>query len=83
MRISAPVLTIVTTAGSMLINFKTWTQQVSNLSILEGTGSPEGIESARRSRQYMDIAGAAGSKMYIKTVDADGSGNDKNGWELQ
>lgn len=83
MRISAPVLTIVDTVGKMLINFKTWTQQVSDMSIIEGTGSPEGIQSARRSRQYMDIAGAAGSKMYIKAIDADGLGNDKNGWELQ
>ena len=53
------------------------------MSIIEVTGSPEGIESAKRARQYMDIAGAPGSKMYIKTIDQDGTGNDKNGWELQ
>ena len=82
MRISAPVLTIVTTAGSMLINFKTWTQQVSNLSILEGTGSPEGIESARRSRQYHDLDGTTGTSIYLKKFDSVG-GDDKLGWILQ
>ena len=83
MRISTPVTGFVDANGNLLINAKTWTQLVSNLSIIEGTGSPEGIESAMRSRQYMDTAGAAGSKMYIKTVDQDAFGNDKNGWELQ
>ena len=82
MRISTPVNIIVDTAGSMLINFKTWTQQVSDMSILEGTGSPEGIQSARRTRQYMDTAGSPGSRLYIKTIDADGTGDDKVGWEL-
>ena len=81
MRISTPVTGIVDENGNMLINFKTWTQLVSNLSMLDGTGSPEGIESAMRTRLYMDIAGSPGSRLYIKTVDADGSGNDKNGWE--
>ena len=82
MRISTPVNIIVDAAGSMLINFKTWTQQVSDMSIIEGTGSPEGIELAKRARQYMDTAGSAGSRLYIKTIDQDGTGDDKVGWEL-
>ena len=47
-----------------------------------GTGSPEGIESAKRARQYMDTAGSPGSRLYIKTIDQDGTGDDKVGWEL-
>ena len=82
MRISTPVNIIVDTAGSMLINFKTWAQLVSDMSTIEGTGSPEGIQSARRTRQYMDTAGSPGSRLYIKTIDADGTGDDKVGWEL-
>lgn len=81
MRINTPVTRIVDENGNMLINFKTWTQLVSNLSMLEGTGSPEGVESAMRTRLYMDTAGAPGSRLYIKTVDADGSGDKTNGWE--
>ena len=81
MRIATPVTGFVDENGNLLINAKTWTQLVSNLSILEGTGSPEGVESAKRSRQYMDTAGSPGARLYIKTVDADGLGNTKNGWE--
>ena len=80
MRISTPVIGVVDENGNMLINFKTWTQLVSNLSMLDGTGSPEGVESAMRTRLYMDTAGSPGSRLYIKTVDAV-AGNDKNGWE--
>lgn len=79
MRIATPVTGIVDENGNMLINFKTWTQLVSNLSMLEGTGSPEGVESAMRTRLYMDTAGTP--RLYIKTIDADGSGDTKNGWE--
>jgi len=82
MRISTPVNIIVDTDGSMLVNFKTWAQLVSDMSTLEGIGSPEGIQSARRTRQYMDTAGSPGSRLYIKTIDADGTGDDKVGWEL-
>ncbi len=82
MRISTPVNIIVDAAGSMLINFKTWTQQVSDISIIEGTGSPEDVQSAKRSRFYMDTAGSPGSRLYIKTIDQDVTGDDKVGWEL-
>ena len=79
MRITTPVTGFVDENGNLLINAKTWTQLVSNMSTLEGEGSPEGVESAMRTRLYMDIAGSP--RLYIKTVDADGLGNDKNGWE--
>lgn len=82
MRIATPVNIIVDTAGSMLVNFKTWAQLVSDMSIIEGTGSPDGIESARRTRQYHDLDGATGTSMYIKKFDSVG-GDDKLGWILQ
>ena len=82
MRISTPVLNIVDNVGNMLINFKTWTQLVSDMSILEGSGSPEGVESAKRTRQYHDLDGATGTSMYIKKVDSVG-GDDRLGWILQ
>ena len=82
MRISTPVLNIVDNVGNMLINFKTWTQLVSDMSILEGNGSPEGVESAKRTRQYHDLDGATGTSMYIKKADSVG-GDDKLGWILQ
>lgn len=82
MRISTPVNIIVSTAGSMLVNFKTWTQLVSDMSIIEGTGSPEGVESAKRSRQYHDLDGTTGTSMYLKKFDSV-AGDDKLGWILQ
>jgi len=54
---------------------------VNAMTIIIGTGSPEGVVEARRTRQYMDSAGVAGAILYIKQVN-DVAGNRKNGWIL-
>ena len=82
MRINTPVGQAVDKMGSLTLIFKTWVQQVSRLSIIEGKGSPEGNEAAMRSRQYHDINGGTGTSMYIKKVDSIG-GDKKLGWILQ
>lgn len=72
-----PTTSIVNELGFMLNNFRTWTQQISRLSILEGSGSPEGVITASPTRMYMDTAGAAGSILYIKQT-----GTTNTGWVL-
>ena len=71
----------ITKDNMMLDRFFNWMLNVSNLSMLTGTGSPEGVVSARPERLYMDTAGAAGAILYIKR-DADIGGNRSLGWIL-
>jgi len=58
-----------------------WMLEVSNLGILQGSGSPEGVVVALPTRLYMDIAGASGSILYIKR-DTDVGGDRSQGWIL-
>jgi len=58
-----------------------WTQNVTKLGILTGSGSPENAVEAEITQQYMDTAGVAGSILYIKR-DADISGDRTRGWIL-
>jgi len=67
--------------GIMQDLFFNWVLNVTNLSILTGTGSPEGVVQARPTRLYMNTAGAAGSILYIKR-DADIGGDRSQGWIL-
>jgi len=54
---------------------------VNAMSIIAGSGSPEGVVEARITRLYMDTAGVAGAILYIKKTN-DVAGNRKNGWIL-
>ena len=76
-----PTASIIDSAGRMVNNFRTWTQQISRLSILEGVGSPEGVIEAQVTRQYMDTNGTAGAILYIKR-DSDIGGDKTQGWIL-
>lgn len=71
----------ITADGSMLERFFFWHIGVTNLQILTGSGSPEGVVSAQVTRLYMDTAGAAGAILYIKR-DADVGGDRSQGWIL-
>ena len=61
--------------------FRTWTEEVGRLSVLTGSGSPEGTVSAQATRLYMDTAGTAGAILYIKRDD-DIAGDATKGWIL-
>lgn len=67
--------------GLLIQRVQTWSESVSRLGIIEGSGSPEGVREARVTQQYMDTAGVAGAILYIKR---DASiGNDRTmGWIL-
>lgn len=77
----SPSRPVVYESGEMEQEFRAWTQAISQLSILEGSGSPEGVEEAFPTKQYMDTAGVAGSILYIKQV-ADIGGDKSLGWVL-
>jgi len=66
---------------TMAQRFRAWTQLVSRLGILEGSGSPDGVIKALPTKQYMDTAGGAGTILYIKQV-ADIGGDKTLGWVL-
>lgn len=58
-----------------------WMSQITDLDIIIGTGSPEGVVIARQGREYMDDAGSAGAIKYIKKL-ADIGGDRSQGWIL-
>jgi len=56
-------------------------EQVRQLPMIFGTGSPEGVVEAIQGRQYFDTTGAAGARQYTKALDE--IGNDKTmGWVI-
>jgi hypothetical protein len=72
---------VVGEKGNMLDLFYNWMLNVSNLSIIVGTGSPEGVVEARQPRQYLQTDGAANQIMWIKKLN-DIGGDRTMGWEL-
>lgn len=72
---------IADATGRMTQVFRTWTQLVSRLEIVSGTGSPEGVVNAPQKTLYMDDAGTAGAILYIKRDPAIG-GDPTQGWIL-
>lgn len=71
----------ITEEGVMTERMSQWTQSVTRLDTIVGTGSPEGVIEAFQTQQYMDDAGTAGSILYIKR-DADIAGDRTTGWIL-
>lgn len=74
-------LPIVDDKGMMTQRTLEWTRNVTNLSIITGTGSPEGVIEAQTTTLYMNESGTAGSILYIKKL-ADIGGDRKQGWIL-
>ena len=72
---------IIEDNGTMAEPFRIWTQQVTSLQILRGSGSPEGVIEAPKSVLYMDTAGTAGAILYIKR-DSDIALDPTQGWIL-
>jgi len=72
---------IIDAGGRMQQVFRTWTQEVSRLGILKGTGSPEGVVVAPQTTLYMNTVGGAGAVLYIKR-DTNIAGDPSQGWVL-
>ena len=73
--------TILNEDGTMEQSFRSWAYAVTRLSLIIGTGSPEGVVSALQGSQYMNDAGTAGAIKYIKRDDNIG-GDTSQGWIL-
>jgi len=67
--------------GTMTKETRTFMNAVARLFPLTGTGSPEGIQEARATRFYIDLAGTTGSILWVKQVDIL-AGDNKSGWIL-
>jgi hypothetical protein len=67
--------------NQMSQRFYSWTQAITNLQILTGSGSPETVVVATETTLYMNTAGTAGNILYIKKL-SDISGDRSRGWIL-
>lgn len=76
-----PAVPVVNKDGKVEPRFHTMMLNLLQLPIITGSGSPEGVVSARATRLYMDTAGSAGSILYIKRDES--IANDRTqGWIL-
>ena len=71
----------ITENDNMRTEFMLWTQAITNLQPIIGTGSPEGVVEAQQWSIYFDSTGTTGSIMYVKKLPFIGS-NRKQGWIL-
>lgn len=72
---------IIDKEGKMEQVFRTWTQDITRLDLIIGTGSPEGVIDAEQGREYMDRSGTASALKYIKR-DSNIGGDSTQGWIL-
>lgn len=72
---------IVDDDGRMTAEMRKVMNALVKLTILEGSGSPEGVVEAEARRLYMDLVGTSGNILYIKQSDSVG-GDKSNGWIL-
>jgi len=70
---------LVDSEGRASDEFQRYLDQVTNLDLIIGTGSPEGVIEATVGREYMDDAGLAGAVKFIKQS-ADIGGDRTLGW---
>jgi hypothetical protein len=57
-----------------------FSQECARLPMLSGAGTPNGTQSARATRTYMDTDKSSGFRLWIKTVDSV-AGDAAQGWE--
>ena len=69
----------VTENNKMAQPFMLWTQAITNLQPIVGTGSPEGVQEAEQYRFYIDSAGTTGSIVWCKMQPFIGADR-KAGW---
>lgn len=72
---------VVDEQGRATEKLSLFSEDVSRLPILIGSGSPESVVEARQTRLYMDTSGTTGAILYIKKFDAV-AGDKSEGWVL-
>lgn len=65
--------------GLMTSTFMGWTQAITRLDPLIGSGSPEGAVDATQYREYIDTTGTAGNIKWMKML-TNIAGDTKKGW---
>lgn len=82
-KVTPPTTTraIIDDMGQMVQEFRTWTQAITDQSLIIGTGSPETTVEAPQGAKYMDDTGTTGNILYIKR-DSDIGGDRTQGWIL-
>lgn len=71
--------TPITREGKMEDTFQIWVRRMTDLDLIIGTGSPEGVIEATVGRTYQDNTGGAGAVRYAKQL-ADIGGDKSLGW---
>ena len=72
---------IVDAQASATQEMRSWAQSITDLSIVIGTGSPEGVIESVAGALYMNDIGTAGNILYVKRS-ADVAGDRTKGWVL-
>jgi hypothetical protein len=72
---------VVDESGRPRQNLQMFSEELANMQLIIGTGSPEGQYEARQGREYMDQAGSTGNIKWIKKL-SDIGGNKSLGWVL-
>ena len=72
---------ITNALGLMTARFRSWTQELTRVVPMRGTGSPEAVVVALENQFYVDTAGGTGAVLYVKR-DADIAGDRSKGWIL-
>ncbi len=73
------LMPITDSDGVMTDVFQIWVTRITNIDLIIGTGSPEGVTTAEVGREYLDDAGLAGAVKFIKQK-ADIAGDRSKGW---
>lgn len=71
---------VIDANGRPTIKFVQWMQNVTDLQILSGSGSPEGVYEALEKKLYVDTS-TSPPEVYVKVNNAI-LGDRTNGWEL-
>ena len=71
----------ITENNKMVQPFMLWTQAITRLEPIVGSGSPEGVQEGEQFRFYIDTTGTTGSILWCKMLPFIGSDR-KAGWVL-
>lgn len=75
----SPSFQLVDADGFMSQELTSWTQVITERSLIVGSGSPDGVVEAPQGAEYMDEGAEIGDCRYIKRV-SDVGGDKKLGW---
>lgn len=73
---------IVDAQGCASQRLQTFSEDCARLTMLTGTGSPEGLVTASVTRVYLDVSSGVGVGLYVKQY-ADVGGDRSKGWVMK